>query len=128
MNKAYRQIAGLVTIALVTTIVSIGGHTVFGSFSTVSDSDHHALEHELDMTSDTIAEAHSEESDCHSTDPQLTSSLGASKLEVISLHVAYSYSDIKTHHYSKALLLPQREKVPLFEMAKIHTSTLALRV
>jgi hypothetical protein len=128
MKKVLRNIAGLVTVALITTTISIGGHTVFGSFSTVSDSDHHALEHELDVTSDTIAEAHSDESDCHGTDPQLTSSLSTTNLKVIISHVVYSYAETATHHYSIALLSSQREKVPLFEMAKIHTSTLALRV
>jgi len=128
MKKVLRNITGLITVSLITTLVSIGGHTLFGSFSAIDGSEHHVLEHELDITSDTIAEAHSDESDCHGTDPQLTSSLGTSNVKVIISHVVYSYAETVTQHYSSAILFSQREKVPLFEMAKIHTSTLVLRV
>ncbi|PIR53799.1 hypothetical protein COU75_04240 [Candidatus Peregrinibacteria bacterium CG10_big_fil_rev_8_21_14_0_10_42_8] len=128
MNRMYSQISGLITVALIATLFSIGGHTVFGSFSSMNDTEHHAIEHELDITADTIAAAHSDESDCHGTDPQLISSLSTTNLKVIISHVIYSYFETETQHYSNVILSSQRDKIPLFEMAKIHTSTLTLRV
>lgn len=122
------NIIGVIITAIVAFTVSAGGHGVLGSSVSEVGNDHHQAEHESGLTYDNLAATHSEETQCHAADAQEFLVQASSNVQVVLIETIRTYIVTESLSIRKPIAYSLLEKVPLFELAKIHTTTLALRV
>lgn len=116
------NIIGLTITAIAAFTFSAGGHSVLGASMSTVDNDHHHAEHAFGATS------HSEHSECHSSDAQVLPTVANGNVQVILAKIFRTYVVERNITIQKPIAYSLREKVPLFERANNHTTTLAQRV
>ena len=127
MHNIRRKATGIFIASIALFAMSSGGHGM--QIEAVDFVDHHAQDHEHGFTQDSLADNHSEDKQCHPADVQVLAALTSTTVSVFmneSLRVFLIQQDDDL--VSKHTALSPREKVPLFELATLHTTTLALRV
>ncbi|MDA0376712.1 MAG: hypothetical protein O3A80_05420 [bacterium] len=115
MKNFRRNIIGLMITALAVFTVSAGGH---GG----------VLEHDSGLTHDHLAATHSDDTQCHAAVAQEFFAQASNNVQVILKDTVRTYTVTESLSIRKPIAISPREKVPLFEFATIHTTTLALRV
>lgn len=128
MKNMKKNTIGLMIIALLMLTVSAGGHGVLAYSESGTDNDHHQAEHDFGLTHDNLAPGHSEEAQCHAADAQEFLAHASNGIQVIFKGAVISNAIVENSSEWQLGVSSPREKIPLFEFAKIHTTTLALRV
>lgn len=128
MKTIRRNITGVLFVSIAAFTVSAGGHGVLGTSVSVAGNDHHQAEHESGLTHDNLAAAHSEETQCHAADDQEFLAQASNNVQVVFKETVRTNVVVENSTVCKLGASSPREKIPLFELAKIHTTTLTLRV
>ena len=108
--------------------VSAGGHGILSASVSTLGSDHHLVEHDSGLTNDNLAAAHSEETQCHSANTQVFLAVTSGNAQVVLTETVRMYIAKESTPTWQPIALSPRGKIPLFELANIHTTTLAQRV
>ena len=125
MKDLKHLIIGLLITTIATMAFGTDGHVL--QLAAGVDN-HHAQDHQSGASHDTLADAHSDEAECHAADSFALTTDTSRSDHVVLVSTVRTYAAVENHSIQDPIVFSLREKILLFELANIHTTTLALRV
>lgn len=126
MKHMKRTIIGLLLTTIASLTFGAGGHGV--QVAAIDTDNHHTQDHQSGASHDDLADVHTDKTECHATDSLALITPLRSNDQVIIISTVQMYAVENSHTTQDQFVSSLREKIPLFEMANVHTTTLALRV